>query len=216
MHSKFARICQLLNFPPMLSLCSDLRELLVEPCFSDDSDDEWDNILIDSRRRQTSLNAFAYDPETDDYEMTTTCPECPEVVELEEKQLIMKQIMSLQNRIAQGGSQVILDHYVKVKEDMMLKLCMTSSDGKQDLSSFSRISTCDTDLTPPALIELEECVTLGSFEAALPRAMKQRTQRNQMSGWQALRMRQSSAFESSLKTFGETREVQLRAHAFNY
>lgn len=92
------------------------------------------------------MSAFAYDPETDDYEMTATCPECPEVVELEEKQLIMKQIMSLQNRIAQGGSQVILDHYVKVKEDMMLKLFMTSSDGKKDLSSLSRKSTCDTDL----------------------------------------------------------------------
>jgi hypothetical protein len=128
----------------MLSLCGDLRELLVEvePCFLDDSDDEWDDTddtLSKSRRRQTSLSAFAYDPETDDYEMTATCPECPEVVELEEKQLIMKQIMSLQNRIAQGGprlvhslcfivhtsgkgwgtaafpagSQVILDHYVK-------------------------------------------------------------------------------------------------------
>ena len=91
----------------MLSLCGELRELLVEvePCFLDDSDDEWDDTddSLRKSRRQTSLSTFAYDPETDIYEMTTICPECPEVMELEEKQLIMKQTIRLQNRIAQGG-----------------------------------------------------------------------------------------------------------------
>ena len=119
-------ICQL-NFPSMLSLCGDLRELLVEvePCFLD-SDDEWDDTddtFSKSRRRQTSLSARDYDPETDDYEMITTCPECPEVVELEERQLIMKQIMSLQNRIAQGGPQLV--HFLS----LLLKLSTASKKG---------------------------------------------------------------------------------------
>ena len=44
-----------------------------------------------------------YDPDQDGYEIRVT-PKQPEVVELEESQLIKKQVMRLQTRIDQGGS----------------------------------------------------------------------------------------------------------------
>lgn len=44
-----------------------------------------------------------YDPDRDDYQMCVA-PALPEMIELEEKELIMKQIVRLQQRIDFGGT----------------------------------------------------------------------------------------------------------------
>ena len=60
-----------------------------------------EDVFEEGRPRQRQIS-HTYDPDSDDYQMVVT-PELPEVIELEEKQLIMEQITKLQHRIDLGG-----------------------------------------------------------------------------------------------------------------
>lgn len=61
----------------------------------------WQDGFEDSRPRDRQISV-EYDPDTDDYEMQVS-PELPEVIDLKETQLIVKQIAQLETRIDQGG-----------------------------------------------------------------------------------------------------------------
>ena len=87
-------------FRSMWALCAELWELIVGVDVVDDVE-SCSDAELDEVRHQRQIS-FEYDPEKDDYEMSIT-PESPEKVELEEKQLIIKQLRSLQNRMAAGG-----------------------------------------------------------------------------------------------------------------
>eukprot|EP00913_Durusdinium_trenchii_P014574 g13673.t1 len=118
----------------ILSLCQELRELFVaeESCLSDiDSDEDG---FEDSRPRDRQISV-EYDPDTDDYEMQVS-PELPEVIDLKETQLIVKQIAQLETRIDQGGDAQIISHYRKAgglceefePDELMGKAAVTMTD----------------------------------------------------------------------------------------
>eukprot|EP00913_Durusdinium_trenchii_P018286 g17179.t1 len=144
-----------------LTLCHELREIFAEDdtesCFGDDSD--WEagcEYHFEHRRlrsRQSSLEE--YDPDDDDYQMTVQ-PELLHRIEAKEKCLLKKQISHLHHRIQGGGPSEILDHYYKVKEDLVLQLaglhgnCLRRKATCDEVMSM--MSTLDTCLNQTVLL----------------------------------------------------------------
>eukprot|EP00438_Fugacium_kawagutii_P014374 Skav221714 [mRNA] locus=scaffold542:124191:127717:- [translate_table: standard] len=110
----------------MFSICQELREIFAEDetesCFGDDSDDEENEAHFEHRRVRDRQHSEIYDPDTDDYQVTVTMHSSAESIEDEQRCLIKKQIQQLHHRILGGGCPDILDHYHKVKEDLVLQL----------------------------------------------------------------------------------------------
>ncbi|CAE7657320.1 unnamed protein product [Symbiodinium pilosum] len=132
-----------------LTLCQELRELFqdddLELTFSEDDDFSEDN--FSARRHAAASKKSDYDPDADDYVMSVRPSEPGDD---EEKKMIQHQIASLSSRISAGGAPEVLDHYHKVKEDLVLQLAMRGTCHKpakleNDLeSTLSTLSTCDT------------------------------------------------------------------------
>eukprot|EP00435_Cladocopium_sp_Y103_P026717 s1191_g6.t1 len=160
----------------LLGLCQELRELV-------DHDEEWlsdfsdEDVFEEGRPRQRQISQ-SYDPDSDDYQMVVT-PELPEVIELEEKQLIMEQIMKLQHRIDLGGKPEIIEHYQKVKETWLEKLSMRATGDRFvsrfpkvdslascSMRSMSRLSTCDTDLASLGYPSSPESPSSAAFKGS--------------------------------------------------
>ncbi|CAE7512717.1 unnamed protein product [Symbiodinium natans] len=130
------------------ALYQELRELFhdedLELSFSDEPQDGFSE-----RRHVENINKATYDPDADDYEMVVEPGEPKD--DDAEKKVIQRQIASLTTRISKGGAPATLDHYQKVKEDLILQLTMRgiyrhkTMDIPEDLqSTLSTISTCDT------------------------------------------------------------------------
>eukprot|EP00438_Fugacium_kawagutii_P014376 Skav221716 [mRNA] locus=scaffold542:153297:154315:- [translate_table: standard] len=82
--------------------CLDLHELLdQEEHFSEH--DELEDMFNHYPPRVRMISSLEYDPDNDDYEMQVM-PQLPEQIEVEQNQLIEKQIARLQQRIDLGGA----------------------------------------------------------------------------------------------------------------
>eukprot|EP00435_Cladocopium_sp_Y103_P068813 s369_g32.t1 len=181
------RFRSLLTHEMFLTICQELQELFtedeVESCFGDESDDEECEAHFEHRRLRDRQNSLEYDPDNDDYQMIVT-PCLSESIEYEEKRLIQKQIHQLFHRIQGGGVPEILDHYHKVREDLVLQLAQLHGsahlhDRCKDEVMSSR-STCDTDLT--------NATSLEAPSAKMPPSM--------IMGPQSRRISRGSAFDS--------------------
>lgn len=183
----------LLTHEMFLTICQELRELFtedeVESCFGDDSDDEANEAHFEHRRLRDRQNSLEYDPDNDDFQMIVM-PCSSKWIEYEEKRLIQKQIHQLFHRIQGGGIPEILDHYHKVREDLVLQLAQLhgsahdsaneNHDGYNKDEVMSSRSTCDTDLT--------NATSLEAPSAKMPPSM--------IMGPQSRRISRGSAFDS--------------------
>lgn len=176
-----------------LTICQELGELFtedeVESCFGDESEDEENDAHYEHRRLRNRQNSLEYDPDNDDYQMIVK-PCSSKLIEYEEKRLIQKQIHQLFHRIQGGGVPEILDHYHKVREDLVLQLAQqhgfAPDSAHENHEKFdkdevmSSQSTCDTDLT--------DATSLEASSAKMPPSM--------IMGPQSRRISRGSAFDS--------------------